>query len=513
MKVSIPILLFVITVYCYSEDIKPINLGIAINSSCEELNPIISPDGRTIFFCRSQCRGNYGKDDIWYSSLDSNGNWAEAKNLGPQLNTSGSNYVCSASPDGNTILVVTEKETKWGNLGGLFLANRSLDGWDEPERIEIEDFTNYSQYAGFYLANDGKTLVMTIEDDSSLGEKDLYVSFRKTKNKWSTPMHLGAVINSKGDEISPFLASDGRTLYFSSDGHKGFGRADLFVSRRIDDSWKNWTEPVNFGPEINTYGWDAYYKADAQGEYAYFVSENRSFGKSDIFKVKIPEHLRPDAVLLVKGKITNAKSLVPLECYLRFENHEDEIIGEGGKFAGQTTSDSIFGVYAMTLPIGSYYDYHASADGFIDKIGGINLRKTIKYTEYIYNIEMIPNSDSLILIRNIFFERNSTSLTADAKKEIRKAAEFLEENPMFSIQVVGHTDDTGPADLNLKISQKRANKASAYMRAIGISDRRIIQGAKGEREPVIQNLNDEYRQLNRRVEFKIVIVEDITSTK
>jgi len=162
------------------------------------------------------------------------------------------------------------------NGKGFSLTHRIKGGWSVPIDVKVRDFKNKNKYGEFCMSNDQKTLIHAIEMNDTHGDQDLYVSFRLTNGEWSKPKNLGKNINTKGAENSPFLASDGVTIYFSTNGLPGYGKNDIFLSRRLDDSWTNWSEPENLGPSVNTPDFDAYFSIPASGDFAYLVSGENS---------------------------------------------------------------------------------------------------------------------------------------------------------------------------------------------------------------------------------------------
>jgi len=160
---------------------------------------------------------------------------------------------------------------------GVSLTYRTRKGWAYPEKQDIDKFYNDSPYASYFLSNDGRFLLMSVQRKGGKGELDLYVSFRKADNEWAEPIHMGNVINTSTNDYSPFLAADGQTLYFSSEGHSGYGKADIFKTDRLDDTWTNWSEPQNLGPVVNSPGADSKYNIPASGEYAYYSTTNNLF--------------------------------------------------------------------------------------------------------------------------------------------------------------------------------------------------------------------------------------------
>ncbi len=487
--------------YCISDDQKRINLGRGVNSEAVEIGPIISPDGKTLYFCRGGHPQNIGpmkNQDIWYSTLDENGNWSEAINIGQPLNNAFANHVQSVSPDGNTLLVGNSYEFP-NNDYAPCITHRIRDGWSKPEKLNIEDFHNLGNYLECCLTDDGKTLLMAMQRRETYGEGDIYVSFRKEDGSWTKPMSLGPIINTTKDETSPFLASDGQTLYFSSRGHHGFGDSDVFMSTRLDSTWKNWTKPRNLGYLINSPGFDGFYRIPASGDYAYFASHFQAIGAVDIFKIKLPETAKPKPVLLISGKVLNAKTKEPVPALVYYETLRD------GKEAGIARSNPISGEYKITLPAGEKYGFRAEAQGFLSINDNIDATKVDKYIELERNLELSPiEKDLSIKLNNLFFAFASTELSNESYPELRRLVKFLKENPKVTFEVQGHTDNVGSAERNMELSNERAQKVADFLVGDGIEKNRMHVVGFGMTKPVASNSSAEGRQKNRRVEFKII---------
>ncbi|MGA2296750.1 MAG: OmpA family protein, partial [FCB group bacterium] len=441
---------------------KPENLGPAINTECDELMPVISPDGKTLYFCRGECAGNFGAQDIYYSELQPNGSWSKAVNIGEPLNNKWNNFVCAVTPDGNTLLLGNEYRQD-GNIGrGISLTDKISGGWTFPKKVNIDNYYNLDEFSSFYLANDGKTLLMSIKRTDSYGKKDIYVSFLQDNGEYSEPINLGETINTIGDEISPFLASDEVSLYFSSTGHGGYGNTDVFFSRRLDKTWKKWSEPINLGPTINGPGWDAYLKITASGEYAYFVSTKDSYGKGDIFRIKLPDIVKPLPVLLVYGKVIDAKTRMPIAAIITYE------IIPIKKEAGIAHSDPTNGDYKIILPVGENYVFCARADGYYSSKDTMDLRVLSRYTELERDIELIPTEDSIFCFRNILFNSGKATLKQESFIEVDKVYRFLVGNPELDIEIDAHTDSVGSAEMNMDLSERRAKTIYDYLIDKGI---------------------------------------------
>ena len=254
------------------------NLGLGINSPYTETKPVISGDGKILYFCRQNhpknIRGKQDDQDI-YASTYANGNWTEAKNISWPLNDGHPNGICSVSPDGKSLLLINEYISGGYMKPGVSISHKTISGWSFPKKIEIDNFYNFSPYVDYFLSSSGKVMLLSVQRRNGFGDQDLYIS-RKEKGKWSEPMNLGGIINSSGADFAPFLAADGKTLYFASEGHPGLGGSDIFYSKRLDETWTNWSTPINLGPAVNSRTWDAYYSISAKGDFAYFVSKKRT---------------------------------------------------------------------------------------------------------------------------------------------------------------------------------------------------------------------------------------------
>lgn len=478
-----------------------INLGENVNSQYSELGPIITPDGSTLYFTRDQHPENLGEykdQDVWYSKIDSNGNFSSAINMGTPINNDRNNFVVGISQDGNVIFLGNIYKENGDQLKGLSKSILTDTGWSFPQKIEIDDYYNLSRFSSYSFAPNGKVLIMSIERKDSYGENDLYVSFLKDDESWSKPINLGTDINTASSEDTPFLAADGITLYFSTSGKPGYGSNDMFVTRRLDSTWQRWSEPVNLGPKINSKGWDGYYSLPASGEYAYFVSNENSIGKEDIFKIKLPREYKPYNVVLIKGKVLNAKTKKPVEAVINYEYLSN------GENAGIARSNPKTGEYTITLPVGNRYAYFANAPGFISINENIDLNILDEYKEIRKDLLLVPiEIGQKVRLNNIFFEYNKYELLEESYAELERVKKFLLEHPEIKITIEGHTDNIGSLNYNMQLSLARAKSVHDWLVQSGIEARRLKYKGYGPKKPIANNDTEEGRSQNRRVEFVI----------
>lgn len=485
---------------------KPEHLGPAVNSIYSDFLPVISPDGKTLYFCRTNDPRNIGgatesgNADIWYSTLLENGAWSPARNIGKPLNNDATNAIFSVTPDGNTVLVKGRYNSDGTFAGkGVSMARRTAAGWSVPEALNIDKYYNMNEYSEAYLWNDGTTLLLALEREDSYGDKDLYISFRGYGGTWSAPKNLGPVVNSPGNESSPFLASDGQTLYFASDGFSGYGDKDLFVTHRIDTSWDHFSEPENLGKIVNNTGNNSYFSIAAAGDHAYYSSEDPADGTMDIYRVDLPAEVKPAPVVLVSGTVLGGTSDKPVEATIRYE------FLPSGNRAGIASSSPIDGRYKIVLPAGSQFGFRAEAKGFYPISENLNTEGLDRYTELHRDLHLERvEVGQTIRLNNIFFQFGEAGLRPESYPELDRVVEFLQSNPETVIEVSGHTDNIGGDGSNIALSLLRAESVAEYVIGHGIEKERVSARGYGKTRPMASNETDEGRRLNRRVEFTIV---------
>ncbi|MEP7233762.1 MAG: OmpA family protein [Ignavibacteriota bacterium] len=476
------------------------SLGAGVNSAFEEVYPIISPDGKTLYYDRKDHPSNYGRNDnIWVSELNDDNKWSQAVNIGHELNNGYGSFAASITPDGNTLLLGGKFPDNGQPVFGIWTTRKTLTGWGPPSRVRIDSFYTRNRFMEFCLAADGKTMLISLQRDDSYGERDLYTCFLREDNSWTAPQNLGAAINSAADEGTPFLAADGKTLYFASDGFSTFGSTDMFFSHRLDDTWQNWSEPQNLGSDFNTAEWDAYFTIPASGDYAYFVSRQGAMGEADIFKAKLPNSLRPLPVVLVNGKVLDRKTGQPLEATIHYE------VLPGGKEAGVAHSNPTTGDYKISLPAGALYGFRAEAKGYVGVNENLDVKKVTVYSEIERDLKLAPYAvGETVRLNNLFFDFKKSTLKPESFAELDRLYELLEASPSMEVEIAGHTDDVGSEELNMKLSLDRARAVRDYLVAKNISRKRLTITGFGKSKPIASNDSEDGRQQNRRVEFTIV---------
>lgn len=491
--------------------IKMENLGFRVNSVLPELRPTVSADGKLLFFIcenhpeNTKYRSVPNSQDIWYSEKDSSGKWQDAIHLGAPLNTMQYNAVYWISPDNNRILIRGAFNDGAFYGKGVSLCYRLKSGnWSEPNALRIKNYYDYDRglQSGASMTHDGQTLLLYMTQEKGGSNNDIFACQLQKDGSWSEPKSLGKKINApETDEMTPYMASDGVTLYFSSNRAGGLGDNDIWMTKRLDKSWQKWSDPVNLGAPINTPDWDAFFTLDAGGEYAYLTTEQNTLGESDIVQVKLLEREKPNPVVLVSGNVYNKKTLQPLSASLIYETLPD------GLEAGNGISSAVDGSFKVVLPYDKNYLIRANADKFFAVSENLQLDSLIKagYKEIHKDLYLVPiEIGSIVRLNNVFFDFDKYNLRPESFVELDRVVQLLKENPSIEIEMSAHTDSFGSDEYNFTLSDNRAKSVREYILSKGIAPSRIISQGYGETKPEAPNDTPENRQLNRRVEFKIL---------
>ncbi len=480
-----------------------VHLSGRINSAADELMPRISADGQTMYFCRIEDPDNIGQrklSDIWVSKKEATGFWSQAEQLSPPLNNEYSNFVCSTSPDGNHVMLANTYNLN-GTIGPGLSTSSFVDGtWSFPEKLVVRDYANAGTSVDYFKAADGNTLLMSIELPTAHGGNDIYVSFLQDDGTFSRPQSLGTDINTAGKEMTMFLASDGRTLFFSSDGHNGYGGQDIFMSRRLDDSWTRWSEPINLGPAVNDRGFNGHFTIPATGDVAYFTSSERGTrGKSDIFKIDLPDELKPQPVHLIVGKVVaDNNQTLPESVRVEYETLSN------GKRIGSISVDRTSGAFTIAVPGGEQYGIHVNATGFVSVHESVDFTSQDTRVSDTLVMHLKPlEAGTVVRLNNIFFNTAESELLPTSFSELNRVVELLQLNQNMVIAIVGHTDNRGSDVDNRALSLARAKSVYQYLLEQGIPAKQLKYDGVGSEQPVATNATPQGMAKNRRVEFTI----------
>jgi outer membrane protein OmpA-like peptidoglycan-associated protein len=480
---------------------NPVSVGSGINTNDDEYWPSITADGQTLMFTRQPNISNNPDfkgvvQEDFYISYFVNNVWQKAFNAGAPLNTIQNEGAQTLSSDGSYMyFTACNRPDGLGNCD-LYFSAFNNGKWSEPYNLGAPVNTNHWESTPSISA-DGKTLFFSSSRPGGYGGKDIWLTRLNDKNKWTEPVNLGSVINTEGDEMSPFIHFDGKTLYFASDGRVGMGGFDLFVSRMKDDS--TWTEPQNLGYPINTFNDEMGLIIESGGQKAYYSSiRDKSRGK-DIFSFNLYEAVRPNPVSYIKGKVYDKMTG-------RLLKAEYELINlSTGKIIIKNVTDDT-GNFLVCLPSGYNYGINVSKPGYLFysenfMLEGIHTASKPYIKKIVLNPAIVGEKMQL---SNVFYEIDSWQLKKESITELDNLVSLLSENSNLVMEIGGYTDSTGSEQYNMALSEKRALSVVNYLIKRGISSDRLKFKGYGNTSPLGDNVTSEGRKLNRRTEAKII---------
>ncbi len=361
--------------------------------------------------------------------------------------------------------------------------------------IDVPFLNSKSAHQSGCLSKDGRYMILSMESNYTYGVEDLYMIERKSNQEWKSPVNLGGQINSEFQEITPFLAEDNRTLFFATNGRRGEGSFDIYYSRRLDNSWRNWTTPVNIGAPVNTSGAETSFSFLAGDEWAYFVSSQDSDGYGDMYKIKIKSDIEEDTVSSVEEAIVSEGDLIRLKVVDKKTGLSiwSELISENETKVSPVGS---FVVEALTNE-----EIEIKSQGYLPI--NLILNSDLKFGENIVELEPVTIG-STITLNHVLFYRGNSKMIEGSEKELDLVVEMMNDNPDIKILLKGHTDNQGDPTLNLRLSEARVKAVRKYLISEGINAYRIKSVGYGGNAPIASNDTEETRKLNRRVEFEVI---------
>ena len=481
--------------------LKKENLGPNVNSKSNEVAPVISPDGKTIYFTRFDHPQNIkpAEDyDIWFSE-EKNGVWQMAKNMENPVNNAQENSIAYISPDDRTALLMNEYRADGTLTKGVSTTRKNPTGWSFPQPVMLKNYVNDNAFSGFYIGPNGKVMVLSLQNNASIGDADLYVSFQQNDGSWSEPKNMGPSVNTADGELTPFLATDNRTLYFTSNGRSGYGETDLFLSHRLDDSWSNWSEPENLGPAINTPDAEAHFTIPASGAYAYFCSVENSLGEFDIFRLKLPETVQPVPTVLLQGSVMDQKTKQNVAAEVILEDLDQKLPPQ------KLDYDPAVGDFKIVLDTQKQYGLTAQRKGYQSSGTVVDLTKEKQYRELRRDILLAPlEVGQKVSLNTILFEQSKFNLLPSSLPELDRLAQLMTENANMDILLEGHTDNIGDFNANLQLSKDRVDEVKRYLTTKNVAAARVQTKGWGPTRPVAPNTSEDARKRNRRVEFTVL---------
>ncbi|MFN6117305.1 MAG: OmpA family protein [Flavobacteriales bacterium] len=492
---------------------EPKNLGPAVNSADPEYYPCITADDATLIYTRRVKAPEipiYGmQEDFYVSNRGSDGQGQPSRAIPTVSTTAYNEGAGTLTPDGRFI-IFTKCALEDGSYGGvmrglgscdLFISRRVGERWSPPENLgpPVNSMNWESQPS---MASDGRTLyfVRGRRAGNGVSDMDIYTTALQADGTWSKPEKLGTNVNTPYQEESVQIHPDGRTLYFSSNGHPGFGGLDIYMSRLQDDG--TWGKALNVGHPINSGADENSLLVGADGRIAYFASDRPGgLGDLDLYSFELYPEARPLAVGFIRGKVTDRTNGQPVEADVELLDLTT------GKLATAAYSDPKTGEFLVCLPTGRSYALNTGAEGYLFFSENYDVAANAPREGITLDVRLSPlTAGSVIALRNIFFNTASYELLPASNAELDKLVQLLRNNPTLRIELGGHTDNVGNDAANQKLSEQRAQAVREFVVNKGIEVTRITAKGYGETRPVADADNDteEGRARNRRTEVTVL---------
>ena len=479
---------------------NPANIGDSINTTLDEYWPSLSVDERTIVYTvrlpkepEVGIKGTKWQEDFYTSTRNEDGTWSKGIPVDSPLSTVFNEGAQSLSSDGKTMYYTICQ----GDCDLYFSTINSDGSWGHPLKLPPAINSEKSSEKQPSISPDGQMLYFVSNRPGGLGGFDIWVSVKNPNEVWGNAVNLGQPVNSPGNEQSPFIHFDNKTLYFSSNDHIGMGGQDIFVSH-LTDSGK-WSEPLNLGYPINTCKNEEGLVVNAIGKTAYYSSNYIPDKGMDIYTFELYPEIQPIPSSYVTGTIRDYTTLKPVEAHI-------SLIDLQSKRETMNSYSSVTGGFMVCLPSDNSYALFAQAPGYLFYSENFNLKGLYSFDKpYHLDVLLKPvRQGEVTIMRNVFFETDSYELLPESTVELDRVVETLSQNPTIKVEIGGHTDNQGAPDYNQKLSERRAKSVVDYLLSKSVSPERVSWKGYGESQPVAPNSSPEGRAMNRRTELKIL---------
>ncbi len=459
--------------------------------------PVLTADGEQILFTKRDGTGNNDKEDIFMAFVSPEGNWSKPQGIAQTINSPYNEGTCSVTADGNILIYTSCDAPDSEGSCDLYIAYKVNGMWQRPRNMG-KNVNSRSWDSQPSLSADGRILFFSSNRKGGYGGNDIWYSVMQNDATWSEAKNLGSVVNTPKDEISPFMFFNNEILFFSSNGHQGFGGMDIQLSKVVDGEF---TKPENLGLPINDQLDQVALFITAQKDYAYFTeltTSEKEHDRSLLYRFKFPEDISLGENLTVtEGKVFNSKTGEPIDATLSLVSLTNDSTLYMFKADGKT------GTFTMLYPDKAISGLYVEKKGFIPKIYNVE-RDKIKNVKDL-KVELVPvAAGEEFVFENVFFEFDEYSLKSESISSLKRLVKFLAENPNVNILIAGHTDNVGSAGYNQILSLQRAKSVQEFLISQGFHQGRVMVEGKGDKEPMVPNTNPQNQALNRRITIKIL---------
>lgn len=510
------------------------NLGDSVNSVYDDYFPVFSNQDSLLYFTSRRYHEKRDKrnpydnkyyEDVYVSRLNDEGIWLGAEPLSKKINNKDNNAIVGIAADEKSLYIYSGDE----NGGDIRRSdyNPKKSAWKKPRRVSRKIRSDQAEGAVFLTESGDTMYFISANEELTLGGKDIFISVRDERGKWTDPKNLGSLINTPYDEEGIYLSPDGKEMYFGSKGHNSMGGFDVFYTNRQEDG--TWSDPENLGYPINTPDDELFFTRSFNDKYAYYTTiRDGGIGARDLYKITflgsekelvlvmedimiaslpdttktgfftLPEQVHIDSFYYLTGRVMDKETREPLLGKLEFIDIENSEV-----VATAVSADS--GTYTVKFLEPKKYGVEIIVKDYLFYLDVVDMTYASTDEPMVKNFELEKiKIGTKVVLENIYFETGKAVLKPESYDQLDQVIELLENNETLRMEISGHTDNTGSLRVNTRLSEERAKAVVDYLVSQGIDKERLEWKGYAYSQPIAPNDTEEGRAKNRRVEFKIL---------
>ncbi|WP_246853828.1 OmpA family protein [Rufibacter aurantiacus] len=477
-------------------DFKPQPLGEGVNKFNLQYSPVLTADQQALLFTARNGSGELDDENLYLASRK-DGQWQSAVPISDAINSELNEGAASLSGDGRVLVFTScNRQDSYGSCD-LYISYREGNEWSKPKNMG-RTVNTPSWDSQPSLSADGRTIYFASNRKGGQGGEDLWMTKQQDDGNWSLPVNLGPKVNTPGRENSPFLHASGNTLYFATDGLQGMGGLDLFKVNREQNGWGT---PQNMGYPLNTHRDESSIFISPDNKTGYYSGQAVAGTKAEValLQFEVPEVWKSKTVSsFAQGRVFDAVTKKPLKATVQVYDLDSASV-----ISQQVNSDGTSGAYTIVLNQKQRYALYVTAPDHVLESRHIAATSTSAPLALDFYLQPLGKGAKAVL-SNIFFDTGKAELRPESQTELNKIFQFLKANPKIQVEIAGHTDNVGQPAANQKLSEARAKAVVKYLVSKGAPASIFQAKGYGQTQPDAPNTSEENRQLNRRIEMRIL---------
>lgn len=480
---------------------NPKRLPATLNKFALQYFPSTTTDQKNFIYTARTSTSPAADENIYISEIK-DGSWQAPMSISDVINSNANEGAATIAGDGKTLVFAACSRSDSNGDCDLYISLRTGDTWSKPKNMgNVVNSKAWDSQPT--LSADGRTLYFTSGRSGGIGKEDIWVTYQNEDGSWKAPQNLGASVNSAGRDMAPYIHGSGSTLYFVSDGHIGMGGLDVFLTNLEN---KQWSEPKNLGYPLNTQADEGslFITPDNQkGYYSRQELQNAADARSvtiQLYEFSVPDAWKSKVTsTYAQGRVYNSETKKPVGAVVQvYDVATDSLVQ-------QVNADELSGEYTVVLAEGNQYALYVSSPSYLLNSFSFDYTNPSNLSPVALDVYLKPiKAGSAVVLNNLFFESGAYKLQEKSKTELNKIIDFLRMKKALKIEISGYTDDVGTNIDNQVLSERRAKAVVDYLSANGVPKSRLTYKGYGESKTVEPNTSEANRQLNRRIELKVL---------